>query len=392
MSVKLVVVPDSFKGTLSSIRICGIIRESAERIFPGCEVVTLPVADGGEGSVDAFLSASRSASGTGKAGQKVIAKVTGPLFDFGKVRAGYALIDGGRTAVIEMAACAGLPLIGDRKDPLRATTFGVGELMLDAVKKGAKRILLCLGGSATNDGGCGAAAACGARFYDREGKTFLPTGGTLAQIERIDLSGIRSALDGVSVTAMCDIDNPMYGEKGAARVFAPQKGADEQTVGLLDAGLVHFAGVLEKTLGKDYSSLPGSGAAGAFGGGAAAFFGASLVPGIEALLDTVRFEEAAADADLVITGEGRLDAQSIRGKVISGVAKRTSKLGRPLIAVVGGAEDREIGEIYSLGVSAVFTVNRLPQDLSVSAAFSEDNLRNTADNIFRLILALTPKK
>ena len=370
---KAVLIPDSFKGTLSSEEICGVMGAAVKARFPGCELVSIPVADGGEGSVDAFLSAL--------GGEKVWLEVKDPFFE--PMRAFYGLIDGGKTAVIEMAACAGLPLVQDRPDPSRTTTFGVGELILDAAKRGVKKIIVGLGGSATNDGGCGAAAAVGVRFTDAEGKVFVPVGGTLHEIAHIDLSGKSELLNDIEIVTMCDIDNPMYGPSGAAFVFAPQKGADPAMVRLLDDGLVHLGEVIRRDLDRDLTLIPGGGAAGAMGVGMVAFFDSALQMGIETVLDTVRFDELIRGADVIFTGEGRIDSQSLRGKVVIGVARRAKKQGKDVIAVVGGSE-LEIGPAYEEGVRAIFTINRLPQDLSVSRAFSRENLAFVMDNILRM--------
>ena len=371
---KLVIIPDSFKGTLSSARICELVGGCARRIFPGCEVRSIPVADGGEGSVDAFLAAS--------GGERVSLEVTGPWFE--RCESFYGLLDGGSTAVIEMAAAAGLPMVGERRDPGATTTFGVGELMLDAARRGAKRIILGLGGSATNDGGCGAAAAAGVRFYNAAGESFVPTGGTLGDIARIDASGLDGALRALEITAMCDIDNPMTGPNGAAYVFGPQKGADPAMVESLDAGLRHLAELLRRDVHADVEKLPGAGAAGAMGAGMAALFGARLRAGIETVLDVVGFDEAIADADAVITGEGKLDSQSLGGKVVIGVARRAAAQSKRVIALVGGA-DYGAEAAWAEGVTAVFAINRLPQDFELLKPHSEENLVFAAENILRLL-------
>jgi len=370
--MKLVIVPDSFKGTLSAVRICEIVAEQAQIVFPGCEVASIPAADGGEGSVDCFLTALD--------GERRSVVVNGPFFE--SVEASYAMI--GDTAVIEMAACAGLPLAEGRRDPEKTTTYGLGEIILHAARSGAKKIIVGLGGSCTNDGGCGAAAAVGVRFYNGEGNTFVPTGGTLKDIAKIDTSGLDHALSGIEITAMCDVDNPMYGEKGAAYVFAPQKGADGEMVQRLDDGLRHLSSVILRDCTADVSGIPGAGAAGALGAGIMAFFGGKLKRGIDTVLDTVRFDDVIRDADLIITGEGKLDSQSLGGKVISGVADRAKHQNKPVIAIVGGA-DANISAVYDAGITAVFTINRLPEDLSVSRYKSEENLRSTCGDIFRLI-------
>lgn len=371
---KFVLIPDSFKGTMSSTQICSVMSESIRRHFPDSEIVSIPVADGGEGSVDAFLQAL--------GGEKVWLEVSNPYFE--PMQSFYGLIDNGRTAVIEMASCAGLPLVEDRKNPAKTTTYGVGQLILAAAKSGVERIVVGLGGSSTNDGGCGAAAAAGVKFLNAEGKEFVPTGGTLIDIDRIDASSVAPELKSVQIVTMCDIDNPMFGETGAAYIFGPQKGADAALVKELDKGLRHLGDVILRDLGRDLTSVPGGGAAGAMGVGMVAFFGASLQMGIETVLDTVNFDAVIADADTIFTGEGKIDTQSLRGKVVIGVARRAKKQGKRVIAVVGGA-DENIEAAYGDGVTAIFTINRLPQDLSVSRSHSLENLAFAMDNILRLM-------
>ena len=302
----------------------------------------------------------------------------------------YGLLEGGRTAIIEMAACAGLPLAEGRLDPERATTYGVGQLMVDAARSGCGKIILGLGGSCTNDGGCGAAAAAGGKFFRESGEAFVPTGGTLGEITGIDLTGLRRAFAGVEIVTMCDIDNPLYGETGAAYIFGPQKGADPAMVKRLDHNLRALEQVVKRALGADLAQMPGTGAAGGMGYGMAAFFGAKLQPGIEVVLNTVGFDQLLEGADLVFSGEGRLDAQSVRGKVVAGVARRAKAAGVPLVALVG-----QIGQgfepMYELGLSAVFSINRAAQPLAESAPHTAENLRLTAENVLRLWQASQPE-
>lgn len=375
--MKFVLIPDSFKGTLSSAQICEIMQAKIADHFPDAKTVCVPVADGGEGSVDAFLSAM--------GGEKVYVTVKNPYFE--DMQAYYGLIDDGKTAVIEMASCAGLPLVEDRRNPEKTTTYGVGQLITAAAERGVKKIIVGLGGSCTNDGGCGAAAAAGVKFFDKDGKEFVPVGGSTIEIARIDLSGRAKALDNVEIVTMCDIDNPMYGPTGAAHIFGPQKGADEAMVLALDEGIKNLSRVIAETTGRDISEMPGTGAAGAMGAGMVAFFGSRLQMGIQTVLDTVEFDHMIADADYIFTGEGKLDSQSLRGKVVIGIAERAKKQQKHVIAVVGGADDAEIGRAYDMGVTAVFPINRLPQDFSISRHQSRENLGYTVDNILRLMAA-----
>ena len=377
---KIVLAPDSFKGTLTSRQVCEEITKAAGKVFPGCQVKAVPVADGGEGSVEAFLTAM--------GGERKELAVQGP---FGEKMTGfYGLVEGGRTAIIEMAACAGLPLAEGRLDPERATTYGVGQLMVDAARSGCGKIILGLGGSCTNDGGCGAAAAAGARFFRKDGEAFVPTGGTLGEIAGMDLTGLRRAFAGVEIVAMCDIDNPLYGEAGAAYIFGPQKGADPAMAERLDQNLQALEQVVKQALGVNLAQMPGAGAAGGMGYGMAAFFGAKLQPGIETVLDTVNFDRLLEGANLVFSGEGRLDAQSVRGKVVAGVARRAKAAGVPLVALVG-----QIGQgfepMYELGLTAVFSINRAAQPLAESAPHAAENLRLAAENVLRLWQAAQPE-
>lgn len=369
---KCIVVSDSFKGTLSSLDICAAARRVIPECFPGCEAVTIPVADGGEGTVDCFIEAMGASP--------VTAEVTGVLGT--PVAARYARLGG--LAVVEMAAAAGLPLAGSTRSPGRATTFGVGELIAHAVRAGCTTVLLGLGGSATNDGGCGCAAALGVKFFDRNGAQFVPVGDTLCDIAHIDVSAARALLRGVELKLMCDVTNPLCGEKGAAHVFGPQKGADAADIQRLDAGLAHFAGVIREELGIDVLDMPGAGAAGGMGAGCAALLGGALRSGIDAVLDAVGFYAALAGADLVITGEGRVDSQSIDGKVISGVAARTREKGVPLVVIAGGIDD-SAAAAYELGVSAMFSTDRAALSVDKLAGRTAADYEATLRDVLRLV-------
>ena len=367
----ILLIPDSFKGTMSSEEICSIMDKAIKTHYPDAEVKQIPVADGGEGSVDAFLQAL--------GGEKRSLTVQGP---FGKPMESFYGVVKGNTAIIEMAACAGLPLVGDELHPERTTTYGVGELILAAAKSGCKEIIVGLGGSATNDAGCGAAAACGVLFKDEKGKAFIPTGGTLHQVASIDCSGLDKALQNISITTMCDIDNPFYGTKGAAYIFGPQKGADAEMVKILDANLESLAKVISKDCKLDVQAIPGSGAAGGMGGGMAAFFGSALQMGIETVLDTVNFGKLLETADMVLTGEGKIDSQSLRGKVVIGVARRAKKANVPVLAVVGDISD-DVEGAYDEGVSGIFSINRLAVDFKIAKKRAHKDMAMTIDNLMR---------
>lgn len=373
---KCIVISDSFKGTLSSQDICDIAEKNLKDFFPDCTLVKVPVADGGEGTVACFHEAC--------GGELVCVSVQGPYGE--PVKAAYLQLDGGE-AVIEMAAAAGLPQVGDRKNPCKTSTYGVGQLIRHAVEHGAQQVLLGLGGSCTNDGGCGCAAALGVRFYDNNGNVFIPVGETLSKIARIDLQEAEALLQNVSITVMCDIENPMHGKNGAAYVFAPQKGADPDMVEFLDGQLKYLDQAICSHLDKNVSDVPGAGAAGGFGAGMMAFFNAELKPGIETVLDLVRFEDMLRDCDVVFTGEGRLDSQSIQGKTISGIGKRAHQCDVPVIAIVGGVTEdvEDICDHPEYGVAAVFSINRQAVDFSVARHKSYENYTYTFRNILRLM-------
>ncbi|MGP1367040.1 MAG: glycerate kinase family protein [Schwartzia sp. (in: firmicutes)] len=370
---KVVIIPDSFKGTLSSKEVAARMEDAVEAVMPEAARVVLPIADGGEGTVAAFLTAV--------GGERVETVVSGPFFT--PIPSFYGRLPDG-TAIIEMAAAAGLPLVGERREAENTTTFGVGELMGEAIEKGAKRLILGLGGSATNDGGCGAAAALGAVFTDAEGASFVPTGATLKDIHRIETATLRRRLAGIDVTVMCDIDNPLCGEQGAAAVFSPQKGADAATVRRLDDGLAHLADVIRRDLGIAIADLPGAGAAGGMGAGAAAFFGGTIKRGIDVVLDTVDFEACARGATMVFTGEGRFDAQSLMGKAVGGVARRAKAMHLPVTVVTGAiADDVDEADIKEAGIRAVFSINQAPLPFQEAAPKSRDNLFLTMKNLLR---------
>ncbi len=371
---KFIVIPDSFKGTLSSQTVCDIMAEKIRFHYPNSDIYAIPVADGGEGSVNCFLTAL--------GGREINLTVNGPYLK--PCDSFYGILSDGKTAVIEMSAAAGLPMVEDCKNPALTSTYGVGELIMHAVGKGVKKIILGLGGSCTNDFGCGCACACGVRFFNCEGKEFIPTGGTLKDVCRIDLTGMDKRLKEVEIITMCDIDNPPFGERGASFVFAPQKGADTHMVERLDQGVKHLCLIVKEQLGINLDEIKGGGAAGAMGAGMVAFFGSQLKMGIQVVLDTVKFKDIAKGAKAVFTGEGKFDSQSLGGKVVIGVSRMAKELGVPVIAVVGGA-DSQLEKAYEQGISAVFTINRLPQDLSVSKSQSDVNLAFTMDNILRTL-------
>ena len=371
---KIVIAPDSFKGTMSSIELCNIAEDSIKAVFPDVEVVKIPIADGGEGTVDAFLAAI--------GGRRIELAVKGPLFD--ETAAFYGILPDGTTAVIEMAAASGLPLVSDRKDPLRTTTYGTGELILDALERGCRKIIIGLGGSATNDGGIGMAAALGVKFLDAKGDMIPLTGGGIASLAKIDISGLDRRIRDCEILAACDVDNPLYGPNGASAVFGPQKGADPETVAILDSNLSHYADLLLRDLGTDIAEMSGAGAAGGLGAGLVALAGARLMPGIRIILDTVHFDKIIQGADLIITGEGRIDGQSLRGKVPVGIAEQASRQNIPVIAVVGDV-GKDSEQVYARGITVIFSINRVALPLKETRSRSKSDFAATISDIMRLL-------
>lgn len=369
-----ILVPDSFKGTLSAIEVCNIMKSSIKNLYKDANIISVPVADGGEGTVDAFLYAL--------GGEKKSIWVS-DAFNEQKILAHYAMLKD-NIAVIEMAACAGLPLVKNRLEPDKTTTFGVGELIIDAINSGDKKIILGLGGSATNDGGCGMAVALGVKFKDEQDQEFIPTGGTLSQIYKIDMNNIYSKIKDVEFISMCDVDNPLCGRLGASAVFAPQKGADEDMVKSLDEGLAHLAKIIKRDLHIEVKDIKGAGAAGGLGAGSIAFLQSKLTKGIDVILDTINFDELVSKADIVFTGEGKFDSQSLHGKVVMGVANRSQKYKTPVI-VVTGAIGENIQEAYNKGITAIFSINKEPMEFSKSALKSKENMILTMENILRLL-------
>lgn len=368
-----ILIPDSFKGTLSAVEFCRLGGQVIKQHLPDCRVLTIPVADGGEGTVDCFVHALQA--------QRVSVEVTGPWGE--TVAADYAVH--GDTAFVEMAQAAGLPMVGEHKDPSRTTTYGVGEIIAHAVKNGCRHIVLGLGGSCTNDAGTGCAAALGVHFFNAAGEVFVPTGITMGEIVSYDTSCAGQLLHGCTLTAMCDIDNPMYGPQGAAAIFGPQKGADTAMVAQLDENLRRLAAVMEQQSGRDIAAISGAGAAGAFGAGVVAFLGGELRSGIETVLDCVQFDALLEGTDMVFTGEGQLDSQSLRGKVIIGVARRAKEKNVPVIAVVGAIGEGAEGA-YDEGVTSVFSINRRAEDFSVSRGKTKENFTATMESIIRLLV------
>ena len=368
---RFVFASDSLKGTLSSADAARLLGGAAERHFPGCSWVAVPMADGGEGTVDALLAAC--------GGEKIRAVVEDPLSR--PVEASYAMLPGGR-AVIEMAAASGLTLLAPGEhDPRLTSTYCTGQLVLDALERGARDVTVALGGSATNDGGMGLVRALGARPLDAEGIELAGTGADLGRVARVDPSGLSPLVAGASFHTMCDVDNPLVGPEGASLVFGPQKGASPEIARELDDGMRNWAHVLEETFDRSFN-VPGAGAAGGLGAACLAFLGAEPVSGIARVLDLVGFDALLSEADLCVTGEGHADAQTAHGKVVSGVAAACARAGVPCVAVVGGMS---AGAAAMPGVAAMLPAAIDAMPLEETLARAEELYALAAERLFSLL-------
>ena len=372
--MRIVIAPDSFKECASSEAVASALAEGWRRIYPEAECDLVPMADGGEGTVDALLAATQ--------GERVTLSVTGPLNE--PVSASYGLIHDRQTAVIEMAAVAGLALVStEQRDPCRTTTYGVGELINDALNRGVRKILLGLGGSATNDGGAGMAQALGYALCDTHGQTLPRGGAALAALDRIDPAKRLAALDHCEIVAACDVDNPLCGPQGASQVYGPQKGASETDVTQLDTALRHFAGIIQRDLGVTVLDTPGAGAAGGLGAGLLAFAGASIQRGIALVIEATRLEERIQQADLVLTGEGRIDGQTASGKTPFGVAQLARRANVPVI-VFGGSLAPGYEALYASGIDVLMPICPGPVVLSEALMNGEHYLADAAERAARI--------
>ncbi|GGB42448.1 glycerate kinase [Fictibacillus barbaricus] len=375
--MKIVIAPDSFKESMTAAQVCAAVETGFRKVLDDAEYLHVPVGDGGEGTVQSVVDAT--------SGVIVEVSVTGPLGN--KVGAFYGITGDGKTAVIEMAAASGLHLVPrEMRNPLVTTTYGTGELILDALDKGVERIVLGLGGSATNDGGAGMASALGVKFLDINGEELRPGGEALGELLTIDVSQMDPRLKSVKVDVACDVTNPLTGPLGASAVFGTQKGATPEMVGILDDCLKRYAEAIERNLEIEVDTVPGAGAAGGLGAGVVAFLDGKLQSGIDLVLDVIGFEEAIRDADFVITGEGRIDSQTIHGKAPVGVAKRAKSAAAdvPVVAIAGSiGPDYEA--VFEHGIDAVFSVVNGVVTLEEALANGAVNIEKTAENIARLL-------
>jgi glycerate kinase len=384
--MKILLAPDSFKGSLSAGQVCEALRAGVERVRPDANCVLLPLADGGEGTTAALVAAT--------GGRLLHRWVTGPLPGGPPVLASFGLLDGGRTAVIEMAAASGLPLLPpDQRDPRHTTTYGTGELLAAALATGARHLIVGVGGSATHDLGTGLAQALGVRFRRADGSWMqaVMTGADLPELAGVDLGGLLPALAGCSIALAADVDNPLLGPSGAASVFGPQKGATPSIVAELEAATLAAIGPIEAACGRRLRDLPGAGAAGGLGAALMGFLGATPGSGIDLVLEACGFEAHLAGASLVLSGEGRLDGQTLRGKTIGGLARRCGQAGVPLV-VIAGALGEDTEALYSLGVTSMVSLVPGPMTLEAAMAASPALLADAAERVLRLFLATDPQK
>lgn len=380
--MKIIIACDSFKGSLSSIEVGNAARSGILTAMPNAEVLVMPIGDGGESTVPAIMSCLK--------GREVSCTVSGPLGD--PARAVYGVSEDGHTAVMEMAQASGLTLIpAERRNPLLTNTAGTGQMVADALSRGCRNIIIGIGGSATNDGGMGILDALGIRFMDSDGARLRPCGASLERIATIDASGLMPEAREATFNIACDVDNPLVGPRGSAFVFAPQKGADAIMVERLDQGMRNYARIVKDVTGTDVADMPGAGAAGGLGAAFAAFLNATLESGIDLILRVTGFEDAVHNADLVITGEGKLDAQTLMGKAPLGVLRVASKHNVPVVAIGGAVSEAE--SLTKAGFAAVLPIVAGPVSLdkAMERKTASENVTRTAEQIVRLVGLSLPK-
>ena len=373
---KIILAFDSFKGSVTSMQAADVAGEAILKECPYCEIVKFSIADGGEGTTEA-ICANMDVS-------YVTCDVHDPLMN--PVRAKYAILNDGETAVLEMAAASGLQLVPMAlRNPMNTSSYGTGEMIIDAINRGCRNIIMGIGGSATNDAGTGLLSALGFRFLDADKRVLEPVGRNLSRISSVDETRKHQLLEEVKFTLVCDVLNPMYGESGAAYVYGPQKGASPAGVKVLDEGLRHYAGLIKDTKGTDISTISGAGAAGGTGGGLLPFLNATLKSGIDAILDAQGFEQSLDNVDLVITGEGRLDVQTCMGKALNGILDRAKEKNIPVIAIGGSVEDAD--KLNAKGFTALFPVQPGPVSLeqAMDTGFAIGNIRRTVTQIIRTV-------
>lgn len=375
--MKIVIAPDSYKESLSALEVATAIEQGFSEIFPDAQYVKLPLADGGEGTVEAMVAATE--------GRIIHVNVTGPLGE--PVNGFYGISADEQSAFIEMAAASGLELVPSaRRNPLQTTSWGTGELIRHALDAGARHIIIGIGGSATNDGGAGMVQALGAKLLDEQDAQIAQGGGALETLVRIDISALDPRLAECRIEVACDVTNTLTGEKGATAVFGPQKGATKTMIPRLDGALEHFAQIIARDLDIQVLDLAGGGAAGGMGAALYAFCGAQLRQGIEIVTDALKLDQQVADADLVITGEGRIDSQTIHGKVPVGVARIAKRYNKPVIGIAGSLT-ADVGVVHEHGLDAVFSVLYTICTLEEALDNAGENVRMSARNIAAVLKA-----
>ena len=377
--MKFVLAPDSFKESMSAKSVAKAMERGIKKVIPDAECIHIPMADGGEGTVQSLIDAT--------GGTLYEINVKGPLLN--TVKAEFAMLGDGKTAVIEMASASGIQLVKkEERNPLYTTTYGTGELIKAALDKGATNIVIGIGGSATNDGGAGMVQALGARLLDKSGNELSYGGGQLINLESIDLKGLDSRLKHVSVEVACDVNNPLIGPKGASYIFGPQKGATKDMVEALDKGLTHYGNKIKELFNKDISNVDGAGAAGGLGGGLMAFLDARLVKGVDLVIKHTCLEEKLRGADYVFTGEGSIDDQTIFGKTPIGVSKTALKYKIPVVAFAGRVCCKELEKLYEEGITAIIGI--VPGIVTLQEALEngEENIERASENVVRLIKGL----
>lgn len=376
---KFVLAPDSFKESMTAKEVCVAMEKGIKKVFSDAEIIHVPMADGGEGTVESLVDATN--------GHKEYIEVQGPLPEQ-KVKAYYGILGDEKTAVIEMAQASGLMLVEPRyRNPLTTTTYGTGELIKAALDKGVSTVIIGIGGSATVDGGIGMVQALGVKFTDKYGNNIEPTGSNLAKIDKISMENLDKRVKKVNFIIASDVENILTGKKGAAAVFGPQKGATPDEVELLDKGLIHYAEIIRRDIGKNVEDIAGSGAAGGLGAGLIAFLDAKLQSGVEVVANTVELAEKISQADYVFTGEGGMDFQTKYGKTPFGVAQVAKKYQKPVFAEAGYLGER-IEELYDIGISAIFGIVDKSESIEESLEKGPQNVERTTENIARLISSI----
>lgn len=376
--IKIILAPDTFKESLSAAELCDAMDAGIKRVVEDAEVIHIPMADGGEGTVDALVSAT--------GGRIEPAVVSGPLED--PITARYGILGNGATAVIEMAEASGLALVPpEQRDPLKTTTYGTGELILSALNRGCRKIIVGIGGSATTDCGTGMAQALGVRFLKDDGRQIeaLMNGYLMGEVNDIDLTGLHPAVEQTEFLVACDVDNPLLGPRGAVYVYSPQKGASEDELEVLESRMRHVIGIIEDVTGRSVRDIPGTGAAGGLGAGLTAFLDAELKPGIDIVLEACKFRERIEGARLILTGEGKVDAQTAYGKTIAGVASIGNQMGIPVV-VIGGQLSEGAEVLYESGVTSMFSICSGPMTLDYARENARKLVASSTERILRLFV------